>query len=193
MHRHLLTVLASTVLLSACVQRGYDREDPAVAKNYPHQREATCPSWLYSNQTGQRYCASPKVAIASPLLAASAAAPSRTDGVDVTDHGQMMALGEQVYQETCAACHQANGEGVSGTFPPLKGAGGFYGGPQNHAKLIVHGVSGEISVLGVTYNSAMPPQGSLNDIEIAAVATYERNSWGNADGDVSPEDVAAVR
>ncbi|MCO4747531.1 MAG: cytochrome c [Proteobacteria bacterium] len=193
MHRHLLTVLASSVLLSACVQRSFEREDPAVAKNYPHAREATCPSWLYSNQTGQRYCASPKVLIDYPLLAAAASAPSRTEGLDVNDHAAMMALGEEVYKETCAACHQANGEGVAGTFPPLKGAGGYYGDPQNHAKIIVHGLAGEISVLGVTYNSAMPPQGTLNDIEIAAVATYERNSWGNADGNVTPEDVAAIR
>jgi len=57
----------------------------------------------------------------------------------------------------------------------------------------VHGLQGEIVVLGTTYNSAMPPQGTLSDYDIAAVATYERHSWGNNDGIVLPADVAAVR
>lgn len=194
MNRILLTTLASALLLPGC-QRAYDREDPAVADNYPHAREATCPSWLYSHQTGQRYCASPKVGLTYPMLnKPQAPKADRTADVDVTDKAQMMALGEEVYGEVCVACHMANGQGMAGTFPPLAGAGSYYGTPENHAKIIVHGLSGEIVVNGVTYNGAMPPQGAmLNDIEIAAVATYERNSWGNNDGDVTPEHVASVR
>ena len=46
---------------------------------------------------------------------------------------------------------------------------------------------------GVAYNGAMPPQGALSDYDIAAVATYERHSWGNNDGIVLPDDVKAVR
>ncbi|TNE90096.1 MAG: cytochrome c [Deltaproteobacteria bacterium] len=194
MNRFLLLTLAGSMLLTGC-QRSYGREDAAVAKNYPHQREATCPSWLVSHKTGQRYCASPKVDLTYEMISKpQAPAADRTADIDVNDKAQMMALGEEVYGEVCAACHQANGEGVAGTFPPLKGAGSYYGDAQNHAKIIVNGLNGEIVVNGVTYNGAMPPQGGmLNDIEIAAVATYERNSWGNADGDVTPEDVAAIR
>ena len=195
MFRTVLMALASTVFMTSCVQRAYDREDAAVAENYPHRREATCPSWLYSHKTGQRYCASPKVKLTHPLTnKPQAPKPDRTANVDVNDRAQMLPLGEEVYTEVCAACHQGNGEGVAGSFPPLKGAGGYYGSAENHAKIIVHGLAGEIEVLGVTYNGAMPGQGAmLNDIEIAAVATYERNSWGNNDGDVTPEQVAAVR
>ena len=104
-----------------------------------------------------------------------------------------MARGEVVYGQVCAACHQGTGLGVAGAFPPLAGAGEYYGDPQNHARIIVHGLQGEIVVLGTTYNGAMPPQGSLSDYDIAAVATYERHSWGNNDGIVLPDDVKAVR
>ena len=91
------------------------------------------------------------------------------------------------------ACHQADGKGLPGSFPPLAGAGEYYGDPQNHARIIVHGLQGEIEVLGVKYNGAMPAQGNLSDYDIAAVATYVRNAWGNDDGIVTPEDVQAVR
>lgn len=195
MNRFVLLTVASTMMLSACVQRSYDREDAAVAKNYPHARETPCPSWLISHKTGQRYCASPKVDIEYAMLTkVTGPKPDRTEGIDTADHAAMMKLGEEVYGEVCAACHMANGEGAPGAFPPLKGAGEFYGDPQNHAQIIVKGLSGPIEVLGVAYNGAMPPQGDmLNDIEVAAVATYERHSWGNDDGPVTPEDVAAIR
>ena len=147
MFRTVLMALASTVFMTSCVQRAYDREDAAVAENYPHRREATCPSWLYSHKTGQRYCASPKVKLTHPLTnKPQAPKPDRTANVDVNDRAQMLALGEEVYTEVCAACHQGNGEGVAGSFPPLKGAGGYYGSAENHAKIIVHGLAGEIEV-----------------------------------------------
>ena len=194
MNRILFLTLAASMLMPGC-QRSYGQEDLAVNKNYPHKRETTCPSWLISHKTGQRYCASPAVELTYPMInKPQAPAPDRTADIDVNDKAQMMALGEEVYGEVCAACHQANGQGLAGNFPPLAGAGDYYGDAENHAKIIVHGLAGEIVVKGVTYNGAMPGQGALlNDIEIAAVATYERNSWGNNDGDVTPEQVAAVR
>jgi mono/diheme cytochrome c family protein len=83
---------------------------------------------------------------------------------------------------------------MAGQFPPLAGSGDYYGDAQNHAKIIVHGLQGLIVVQGQEYNGVMAEHGSkLTDYDIAAVATYERNSWGNADGIVVPADVAAVR
>jgi mono/diheme cytochrome c family protein len=106
----------------------------------------------------------------------------------------LMVRGEEVYGQICVACHQANGEGVSGAFPPLAGAGEFYGSGENQAYIIINGLSGEIEVKGQKYNGAMPAQGNvLSDYAIAAVSTYVRNSWGNADGMVSEEDVSAAR
>ena len=68
------------------------------------------------------------------------------------------------------------------------------GDAANHARIIVHGLSGPIEVQGVAYNGSMPPQGGqLSDYDIAAVATYERHAWGNNDGIVTPDVVASVR
>jgi cytochrome c oxidase subunit 2 len=111
----------------------------------------------------------------------------------------LMTEGEKVYTTggsggvACVTCHMANGEGLPPSFPPLKGAGSFYGDCTNHAGLVVKGLTGEIEVNGVKYNGAMPAQANLSDLEIAAVITYERNSWGNDDGICKPKDVMAAR
>ena len=94
----------------------------------------------------------------------------------------------------CSTCHQENGEGTKGAFPPLKGQKDHMGDCATHAGLVIKGMTGEIEVDGVKYNGVMTPQGELlSDIEIAAVITYERNSWGNDYGDCSPADVAGAR
>ena len=63
-----------------------------------------------------------------------------------------------------------------------------------HAGIVVKGLTGEIEVNGVKYNGVMTPQGDmLNDLEIAAVISYERNAWGNDYGYCSPKDVKGVR
>src|SRR5690606_8168522 len=59
--------------------------------------------------------------------------------------GFLMTKGQEVYANTCAACHMAEGQGIPGAFPPLAGAGEFYGDAQNHARIIVHGLSGPIT------------------------------------------------
>ena len=114
-------------------------------------------------------------------------------------HGFLMKLGEKVYTTgdggiACTTCHGADGKGTVGAFPPLAGQKEFMGDCRNHASLVVKGLSGEITVAGQKYNSVMLPQGdALNDLQIAAVITYERNSWGNGFGDCKPEDVKAAR
>ena len=111
----------------------------------------------------------------------------------------MMTEGANVYTTggsggvACITCHQAEGQGVPGAFPPLAGAGEIMGDCQTHAGYVVHGLQGEIEVAGVTYNGVMPAQGNLTDNEIAAVITYERKSWGNDHSVCMPADVAAAR
>lgn len=92
---------------------------------------------------------------------------------------QLMAEGEKVYNRSCAACHGANGEG--GVGPAMKGGAVTTGPLNNHLDIVVNGVSGTaMQAFG----------GQLNDIELAAVVTFERNNWGNNMGDkVQPVDV----
>jgi mono/diheme cytochrome c family protein len=103
-------------------------------------------------------------------------------------------LGEQVYGNKCAACHQLTGQGLPGVFPPLKGSAVVTAAdPAEHIRTVLHGLSGK-AIGGTTYGSAMPAfADQLSDEEIAAVLSYERASWGNQAKPVKPEDVVARR
>lgn len=99
--------------------------------------------------------------------------------------GELIAKGEEVYKTTCAACHQANGKGVPGAFPALAGSAIATGPADGHLNLIMHGKQG-------TAMQGFANQ--LSDTDIAAVVTYERNSWGNNKGDlVQPMAIKALR
>jgi len=102
--------------------------------------------------------------------------------------------GKAVYATTCAACHQATGEGVSGVFPPLVGSEWVTGDEGKLARIILHGVTGPIEVAGETFNGMMPPWGgTMKDADIAAVLTYVRSAWGNKAAPVTAAKVAAIR
>lgn len=92
--------------------------------------------------------------------------------------------GESVYTNNCVACHQGNGQGIPGAFPPL--ANGHVpdllaveGGRTYLMHVILHGLSGEISVDGNIYNGAMPAWGQLTNEQIADVLTYISTAWEN--------------
>ena len=102
--------------------------------------------------------------------------------------------GAALYAQQCAACHQANGQGLAGAFPPLSGAEWVTADPQVPVKILLAGLSGQITVKGQTYNGAMPAFGSVfNDAEIAAIVSYVRTSWENDAGEVTAEQVAEIR
>ena len=184
--------LSSMVLIGGCYTRPTTSDVTQIAERHQFRHKGECYSWLKSHRTGFTYCASPsfEVPYEAPLTAAKVEEP--VDKTDVSREA-LVKRGKTVYEANCQVCHQASGQGQAGVFPPLAGAGSYYRDAQNHARIIVHGLNGEIVVNGTTYNGAMAPHGFLDDYDIAAVATYERNSWGNDDGDVLPEDVAAVR
>jgi nitrite reductase (NO-forming) len=103
-------------------------------------------------------------------------------------------LGATTYARVCAACHQPNGQGIPGAFPPLASSDYLAAAPISKlADSIVRGMQGPVVVNGVTYNAMMPPMPFLTDEEIAAALTYARSSWGNKLGGVTPADVAKVR
>ena len=98
---------------------------------------------------------------------------------------ELMAQGEVVYASRCAACHGANGEGISGTFPALQNSSVAVGPISKHTEVVLHGVDG-------TAMQAFSEQ--LTEVEAAAVITYERNAWGNNMGDlVQPIDVLKAK
>lgn len=104
--------------------------------------------------------------------------------------------GLQVYQR-CMTCHQANGEGVAGTYPPL--AGSEYATASNvevPIRIVMNGISGPVIVKGQQFSGLMPAYGvgiEMSNEEIAAVLTYVRSSWGNKASAITPDDVAKVK
>ena len=102
--------------------------------------------------------------------------------------------GKQIYQLNCAACHGANGEGAgNGTFPPLAKSEWLAGDAERSIQILLHGLDGPVEVGGKVYNLAMPPQGVLNDAQVAAVLTYVRSHFGNKESAVTTQQVVAAR
>ncbi|GGW60670.1 cbb3-type cytochrome c oxidase subunit III [Winogradskyella epiphytica] len=100
--------------------------------------------------------------------------------------------GKIVYGDMCMTCHLADGKGTPNAFPPLADSDFLREKQTESIKAVKHGMSGEIVVNGITYNSAMAPLG-LSDTEVADVMNYINNSWGNAiDNFVTPEKVSEL-
>jgi len=105
-----------------------------------------------------------------------------------------VAKGEQLFLANCAACHQATGLGVPGAFPPLAKSAWVAGSEDRIIKAILAGLAGEIEVNGVKYNGNMPNIGAgLKDSQIAHIATYVRQAWGNVAEPVMDTKVTEVR
>ncbi len=118
------------------------------------------------------------------------AAGGETAAVELTP----MQLGEKVYGRVCQACHQTNGQGLAGQYPPLVGAEWVTRGNARPIAIVLHGLMGPIEVKGNVYNNNMAGWGtSLSDEDVANVLTYVRGTWGNAAPPVTAEAVAAVR
>jgi len=100
---------------------------------------------------------------------------------------------ESLYSSNCAVCHQADGQGMAGQFPPLSGSRWVLEDPATPVRVMLVGIQGEIEVQGETYNGVMPAQGHLTDEQIALLATHVRQSFGNDASAVEPELVAEVR
>jgi len=96
---------------------------------------------------------------------------------------ELMQRGEKVYAANCVACHQANGRGAPPALPPLAGAKAPNGPKEAHIDIVLQGRA----------NTAMQTFKQLGNADLAAVITYERNSWGNKGGEVQPAEVAARR
>ncbi len=122
----------------------------------------------------------------------AASEPAATTETSGAGADARIAKGKEVYTKTCMACHQESGAGLPNAFPPLAGSD-FLNADVNRAiGVVLHGKTGEITVNGNKFNSAMPAQ-TLNDDEVASVLSYVYASWGNKKQDITPEMVAAIR
>ena len=103
------------------------------------------------------------------------------------------AKGEALYLVSCAACHQANGQGLEGIAPPLAGTRWASESEERLARIVLHGLRGSITVADKEYNLEMPALGFFNDQDIAAILTYIRAAWGKPAESVSEETIGKIR
>ena len=97
---------------------------------------------------------------------------------------ELIARGERIYVSNCSACHQANGRGVPNAFPALAGSKLVLGPKQAQIGIVLHGKQG----------TAMPAFSQLSDLDLAAVITYTRNSFGNSTGEaLQPAEIRTAR
>ncbi len=105
---------------------------------------------------------------------------------------QRIEFGSRIYTNNCMACHQSNGMGIKGAFPPLAHSDYLNQDKSRAIETILKGRSGEITVNGEKFNSMMPAQ-VLNDEDVANVLTYVYDSWGNSKKIVTASEVKALR
>ena len=106
------------------------------------------------------------------------------------------AIGEDLYTKmACVGCHMPDGQGKPGEFPPLVDSEYVILEDSTvPTKILLSGLIGPITVKGNQYNGNMPAYGpGLKDHEIAGLVTYIRSTWGNEAGEVTADEVAAVR
>lgn len=140
--------------------------------NVAKRAEAIYPVLHWPGKTDERHDAAP------PLTAAQQAR---------FDNGKML------FAATCAACHQAGGEGLDGKAPALRGSPWVAGSKGRLIRIVLNGVRGPIHVGDEVINMEMPNLAALDDEQVAAVLTYARREWGGAADPVDPEIVAKIR
>jgi mono/diheme cytochrome c family protein len=112
---------------------------------------------------------------------------------------QVVAAGKKAYMSACVTCHQINGQGVAGTYPPLAESEWVTGSEERVIRVLLHGLAGPIDVQGKPYNSAMPAFGKVTgggynwpDERIAQVLTYIRQEWGNKAAPITKDKVTEI-
>jgi mono/diheme cytochrome c family protein len=105
-----------------------------------------------------------------------------------------IAAGQNIYTQRCQACHQPDGRGQAGLFPPVIDSEWVVGPEETVIRILLNGMQGPVEVAGQSYNGVMPPwRDQLSDQEIAAVITFIRQWETNEAGPVTPEQVAELR
>lgn len=177
-------VPGSYVLVDHSIFRAFNKGALAILKvDGPPKKDIYSGKELDSVYLGDRAQAN----MASVSVATKAAASGT-----LTQQEQINA-GRELFAGTCSVCHQPNGAGLPGVFPPLAGSDFLNSNPQRAVGIALHGLTGKVVVNGNEYISVMPPMNQLNDDEIANILTYVLNSWGNKGGTVDASAVKAER
>ncbi len=125
---------------------------------------------------------------------ASVTAASTSAAAGTLSQDEQIAAGKTLYAGTCSVCHQDNGAGLPGVFPPLAKSDYLAGNDKDAIiRIVLNGLTGPVKVNGSDYNSVMPPMSQLTDDEVANILTYVNTSWGNAGPRVATADVNKVR
>ncbi len=130
---------------------------------------------------------------AAPAPAADSATAVHAAEASARSLDERLAAGGKLFSTVCAACHQAEGQGLAGAFPPLADSDYLDEGTAPAITAVINGLSGPITVNGIEYNAVMPNLSYLSDEEVADIVTFVMNSWDNPGGEVSSGEVAAVR
>ena len=102
--------------------------------------------------------------------------------------------GASSFVANCSSCHGAEGSGIKGAFPPLNGSAVVQGDKETLTKILLHGLQGQVTVMGSQYNGTMPSFGGvLSDEEISATLTYVRSMPDNTSGGISAGEVNKIR
>ncbi len=113
---------------------------------------------------------------------------------EIKDNLQLnLVPGQSLYNTYCATCHQQNGKGAIGRFPPLAETEWVKGDKERLIDIILNGLEGSIEVNGELYNSVMPQHRFLSDEDIAEILSFVRQNFGNNASKVSTEEVKKVR
>ena len=138
--------------------------------------------------------AAPSAAAPSATAPSAPAQPPQGASAVAASYQYNAREGETLFGSTCAACHQATGEGIPGVFPPLRGNAAVNDDdPGTQLLTMLNGRHGT-KIGGQVYSGVMPPFGSqFSDVQIADIANYERSSWGNHAKPVTPAEIAALR
>jgi nitrite reductase (NO-forming) len=110
----------------------------------------------------------------------------------------LVAQGQKVFLNNCSMCHQPEGQGIPGVFPPLAKSDylmGLAGGKNREALvgIVLNGKTGKITVNGKEYNQVMQPIAGLSDQDLAAVLTYVTNAWGNSAPSFTLDEMQAAK
>jgi mono/diheme cytochrome c family protein len=118
--------------------------------------------------------------------------PVVTSPASKTATAAVKSPGQVVYEQNCLSCHQANGSGVPGLNPPLRGVDWVTGDKTRLINVLLKGLQGK-EIDGEAYDNVMPAHDFLTDQQLADVLTYIRSSFGNKAGEIKPEEIKAQR